>query len=189
MPTRVPNNRCLWTETNRGVAQRHGMTLAEVTIAVAISSILLGIAVTMLVRLQAWDARFRDDAITTQQVAQLAELIRRDIRAATNVALASPRVLTVNVHDERDIHYELTPLGCLRIVEHPVGKEEQRELFRVGPDLIWRVESSQSGVRPNVTVTLEQPSDEPTTSNTVRLVASANRGADLPPNELMNSTN
>src|SRR5262245_55829996 len=121
MPTRVANNCCLWNEPNLGVAQRHGMTLAEVTVAVAISAILLGIAVTMLVRLQTWDARFRDDSITTQQVAQLAELLRKDVRSATNVTLESPRVFTINVHDERDIHYELTPLGCLRIVEHPVG--------------------------------------------------------------------
>jgi prepilin-type N-terminal cleavage/methylation domain-containing protein len=160
--------------------QQRGMTLVEVTVAVAISAFLLGIAVTMLVRIQSWDARFRDDAVSIQQLPRLAELIREDVRSATNVVLESPTLLTVNVQEERVVHYDLTPSGCLRIVEHPIGKEEQRNLFRVGRDLKWNVESFESGVLPNVTVTLELATDEETSRGKVLFVVSANRGAGLP---------
>ena len=163
------------------------MTLAEVSVAIAVSAFLLGIAVTMLVRLQRWDARFRDEAITTQQVTELAELIRKDVRSATNVALKSPQVLIVDMQDERHVHYELTPEGCLRIVEHPIGMEEQRDLFRVGAELIWDVDTSQTGVRPNVTVALERRSNEPTVGKRTIVIASGNRGADLPPEDLLSS--
>jgi hypothetical protein len=157
------------------------MTLVEVTAAVAISAFLLGIAVTMLVRLQGWDARFRDDSVSIQQLARLAELVREDVRSATSVVLESPKLLTVNVQDERVIRYELTPSGCLRIVAHPVGKEEQRDLYRVGHELKWNVESFEPGVLPNVTVTLEMAIDEETSGGKVLFIVSANRGVDLPP--------
>jgi prepilin-type N-terminal cleavage/methylation domain-containing protein len=168
--------------------QRRGMTLVEVSVAVAISTLLLGIAVTLLVRLQGWDARFRDDSVATRQVAQLAELIRGDVRSATNVAVESPKLLTVSLQGDRDVRYELLPSGCLRIVEHPVGKEEQRELFRVGRELTWNVESSQTGIYPNDVITLELAVDEGTRVAKVLFVVSSNRGADLPPVALLEAT-
>ena len=174
-------------ERSLAIVPRRGMTLVEVCVAVAVSAILLGIAVTLLVRLQQWNGRFRDDATSTQQVSLLAELIRRDVRSATQVALETPQVLVVDMHDQRIGRYELTPSGCLRIVKDPSGKGEQRELFRVGPELIWNLGSGM-GVRTHVTVVLERPRDEPASETRVLLFASANRGADLPPGEVRNST-
>jgi len=178
-----------WSTNERRLqfAQRRGMTLVEVCVAVAISVFLLGIAITMLVRLQRWDTRFRDEAITTHQAGELAELIRKDVRSSTNVTLASPQVLRIDMQVEGQVRYELTPDGCLRIAEQPAGKVELRELFRVGPELIWNVEASQAGVRSNVVVTLERKSTEPTSGNRVLLLASGNRGADLPLGDSLSS--
>jgi prepilin-type N-terminal cleavage/methylation domain-containing protein len=162
-------------------SRQRGMTLVEVSVAVAVSALLLGIAVSLMVRLQRWDLRFRDDATTNSQVALLGETIRGDIRAATDVALASEHALIITGPNQRQMRYELTSPGCQRIVEQPVGKEERRELYRLQPELVWTLDSTAGSTGPNILVTLEQRSSDPTGKNMVRLVASANRGADLSP--------
>ena len=161
-------------------SQRQGMTLVEVSVAIALSAFLLGIGISLVARLQRWDVQFRDDSMTVEQLANLGELIRRDVRAAVDVSLVSKQVLIASAPGDRQIRYELSTLGCQRVVEQPVGEEERRELFRVGSGVMWTLIASSGDSRQNVTITLEQPQPETSGTNTVRLLASANRGADLP---------
>jgi prepilin-type N-terminal cleavage/methylation domain-containing protein len=158
---------------------RYAMTLVEIMVVVAISSVLLGVAISLVVGLQHWDRRFRDHALTGEHLARLSEAIRTDIRNASNVTLSVDTTLVVATHD-REIRYELRPEGCLRVVKQLVGATERSELFTFGSAPSWELKRGTPGRRPIIIVSLQRPGAKETDSIVTLLMVYAAMGADLP---------
>ena len=133
------------------------MSLVEVMVVVTLSSILLGVVISLAVSLQQWDRRFRDHGVRSDQTARLAEAIRADVRRATDVSLPAKEILSVAAHDQQEIRYELRPEGCRRTVQHAGGPPERSELFTIGPAESWQLERGTPGRHSAVVVSIERP--------------------------------
>ena len=148
-------------------------------VVVALSSILLGVAVSLAISLQQWDGRFRDRLVSSDQLAELAESIRSDIRAAANVSLPTKDSLVISAIDQSEIRYELRPDRCERIIRRAPGSEEKRSLFSIAA-AAWKIEHGTSGRRPTIIVSLERPDVDKSAVDSAHIVVYAAMGADSP---------
>jgi hypothetical protein len=83
-------------------------------------------------------------------------MIRTDIRAADDVSLAAQTVLLIEAPNEREIRYELTALGCKRIVNEPGRGKPSVDFYAVGPALSWSLEQGPSGRLPLYIASLQR---------------------------------
>jgi type II secretory pathway pseudopilin PulG len=155
---------------------RSAITLVEVCVVMALSAVLLGMAVALLAGLLRWDYRFRDQGVRAEQLALLSETMRSDIRDATDVTLAAKETLVVTGADQRTTRYELTPAGCERTVKLGDDANLQRELFGIGTSVHWNLEAASGGATPTMFVMLERSDRE---NNFTQLLLAASRGANL----------
>ena len=93
------------------------MTLVEVSVVAALSSILLGVVISFTVGLKQWDRRFREHGLHNEQAVRLSNCIRADIRQCDDVSLSAENVLVIAALDESQTRYELLPDGCRRVVK------------------------------------------------------------------------
>ena len=64
---------------------------------------------TLAVHLRQWDRHVRDHSQHGNQLTNLAETIRADIRRATSVTLPEKKIVAIAGPDSREIRYELQP--------------------------------------------------------------------------------
>jgi hypothetical protein len=151
-------------------------SLIELCVVMAVSFVVLGAATSLLVGLNRWNYRFRDQAVRAEQLALLSETIRSEIRDATDVSLPARDSLRIAGPDERTIRYTLTPAGCERTVQVGDDPVESRDLFRVGENLVWKLEPVAADAPLTVIVTLERNDRD---AAATQLLIAATRGADL----------
>ena len=156
------------------------MTLVEVSVVAALSSILLGVVISFTVGLKQWDRRFREHGLHNEQAVRLGNCLRADIRQARDVSLSAENVLVIAAPDESQSRYELLPDGCRRVVKHSGdAPEKQVESFNIGAAKSWRLERGAPGRRPAMVVWLEGPIPDKSSIGSILFVYAA-LGADLP---------
>ena len=118
------------------------MTLVEVSVVAALSSILLGVVISFTVGLKQWDRRFREHGLHNEQAVRLSNCIRADIRQVRDVSLSAENVLVIAAPDESQTRYELLPDGCRQVVKQSGdAPEKQVESFNIGAAKSWRLEA------------------------------------------------
>ena len=156
------------------------MTLAEVMVVVALTSILFGVAISLLVGLRDWDRNMRRHSIQNEQLMRLGEVMRADIRQAAEVSLLSENAVVIRSSDEKQVRYELSPEGCRRIVTVSGATKPLTDLYAVGPATSWTLEPGAPGKRPLFAVTLHRTSPD-NERRVAPLLVHAAVGADAPP--------
>lgn len=132
------------------------MTLIEVLVAVAVSSVLMGVAISLLLGLKKWDRNLREQSLRNEQTIRLINSIRSDIRRAADVTQPSDQTLDIRLMDEAHVRYELTPEGCRRIAIVSGESGTRAELFAVRNARSWNVERRTDGRRPMIALTLNR---------------------------------
>ncbi len=156
------------------------MSIIEVLVVVALSTVVVGIVITVLTSLHRWDRRLGDGNARAAQVARLAEDIRADVRSATDVALAPDGELVLTSPNREPVRYTVVPQGCRRTAGEPGGGSSV-ELYRVGPGEAWTLGDGPPGRRRMIVVTLARPAAADRPERTVPVVVYAALGADRPP--------
>jgi hypothetical protein len=162
-------------------AGRPGMMLVEVSVAVALSTIVLGLVVTVAIALKQMDRRMQTRTVERQRQLELAELIRTDVRLAAEVVLPSEESLVVRSAEGRETRYEIASDGIRRTIQLPDGKTIGNDRFAIHFAEAWETQRDESGRRPLVMVTLRrQLADTSHAAKPIPFVAYAALGADVP---------
>ena len=157
------------------------MFLVEVMVVVGLSSVLLGVVVTMLIGVRQWDRKFRNHGVHSDQLARLSSSIRADARRASDVSLPNANTLVVTAADKSQTRYELAADGCRQIIKRTVdGPDEQANLFTIGPAESWALEHGAAGRLPATIVSLTGTQSDKSAPDSVLLLVCAAIGADLP---------
>jgi hypothetical protein len=155
---------------------RPAMTLAEVMVTVAVSTILMGVVASLLFGLRKWDRSLREHSVQNEQLIRLAETIRADMREAVDVTMPSEDVLIVDAGDAGLSRYELSRQGCRRILATPGEANARIDLFAVGPAKSWGFER-RVGRLPMIELTMNRETLEGE-NRAAPLVVRAALGAD-----------
>jgi hypothetical protein len=123
-------------------------------VVVALSTIIMGAVISLLVALMQRDQSIRLFAVQCQRQSELAEMLRADIRQAEDVSLPAETMLVVTAPDGGQTRYELAATGCRRIVTRPGEQRPGIVWFAIGPALSWVLEKGPPGQRPLLMVTL-----------------------------------
>jgi len=141
------------------------MSLIEVMVAATLSSILLGVVISLAVRLQQWDRQFRNSGVRSSNAERLTESLRSDIRNAKEVSLADKSNIALTTVDHQEIHYELLPDGCQRTVKRAENATESHDSFIIGSSGSWHVERDASGRRSAIIASFEETPREGENTN------------------------
>ena len=156
---------------------RAAFTLVEMIVVITLSAIVFGIVVPLAQSLMRWDQISRTRGLHGEQLAELAELIRADIRHGTDASLEAGGSLVVTSSAGEPIRYELDNEGVRRVVVGGRSAESRTDLLTIGGTQSWKIEKTATGRRPLILVTLERaPTEDPPTPFLVQ----AELGADLP---------
>jgi prepilin-type N-terminal cleavage/methylation domain-containing protein len=139
---------------------REGFSLIEVLVAVAISSLLMGIVVSLMLGLKQWDRVSRTNSVRSEQLLRLAGVLRTDIRAGRDVLVSVEGPLVVMTASGEQLRYELGADGCRRTVVAPGDAAPRTDLFAIGQAANWIVERKATSRRPLVAVTLANAAAE-----------------------------
>jgi hypothetical protein len=160
---------------------RAAMTLPEVMVAVTLSSLVMGVLITLTIALKQRDRTIRSFAVESERRGELAELLRTDIRSATGVSLASATMLVVKRPGGGEVRYDLAASGCNRTVVEPNGSKVQFDSYVVGTATSWSLAPGPAGRRPLFVVTLNRsPGSKDTEARQIPLLVYGALGADLP---------
>ncbi len=160
------------------------MMLAEVMVAVALLTIVMGVVISLLVSLRQWDRRLRDGNTRVEQGLRLADRLRTDIRQSTDVSLPTKDALVITSTGNKQTRYELAPEGCLRTVGAGDAATSSRDLFSIGRAASWSLEPGPPGRLPMFIVSLHRANaadEQPV--RPAPIVVCAALGADLAPAE------
>jgi type II secretory pathway pseudopilin PulG len=161
--------------------RRAAFTLVETMVVAVVSSLVLGIVVSLLVALQHHDQSIRRHSLRNDQVSRLAEAVRADIRRGTTVAAPSAGELVVAGANDDDIHYKIVAEGCQRTAIANDSATPSRELFSVGPASAWQIVPGPAGRRSLYIVSLVRENDIAGESSKPLVVVQAALGADALP--------
>jgi len=116
---------------NRHV-RNSGTTLVEMILALTLGAAILGAAGTILARVVALNSAATDHLHGVTALSNLGRQFRSDVHTASGATASSaagrPAKLTLDVADGRQIEYEITSSGLVR-VETGEGRPERREAF------------------------------------------------------------
>ncbi len=115
--------------------KRRGYSLIEMSIVIALLTILLSGAAMLLASLMIHTGRQRVTYNELQVATRLGEAFRRDVRGATKVqigdgAMPSAGQLTLNLADGTQVEYQVVDRGVERIARDG-DQPKQRELYRL----------------------------------------------------------
>jgi hypothetical protein len=165
--------------STRRDAFRRAITLLEVLVVVALSSLVMGVVVSFAIALQQSDRNVRSFFVRIERLSELAEALRTDIRRAADASLASEKKLAITLASGGEIQYELGESGCQRVVTTDDKTPATREFFAVGACESWTLEHGTPGRRPLVMVTMRYAeTDKEAKSGPAPLLVYAALGAD-----------
>jgi prepilin-type N-terminal cleavage/methylation domain-containing protein len=163
----------------RNLRGRAAFTLVEMMVVIALSAVVLGIVVSLAQGLMRWDQLSRTRGLQGEQLAELAELLRTDIRHGTDASLAAGGSLVVTSSEGEQIRYEPDNEGCRRTVAGGPSAEPRTDLLTIGGTQSWKIESTATGRRPLILVTLERAATEDPPTPPTPFLVQAELGADL----------
>ncbi len=131
-------------------------TLVELMVVAALTTILFGVAMSLLIGLRDWDRKMRDQSRQNEQALQLCESLRSDVRQAIELPTLSPQKLVVRLPDDRCIHYELARGGCQRTIATSVNNTLQSNFFAVSGLASWNLSPNQPGRLPAFVITIDR---------------------------------
>ena len=166
------------TTTNFNRRRRRAFTLVEVLVVVALSSLLLGVVISVVQGLIRRDQATRAGSPRNEQLAALAEVLRTDIRRGSDVSLATDDTLLVAFPAGETARYQLDSGGCRRKVTRTGDETAYTDLYDIGRGTTWKIERDYSGRRPLVLATLERAADNYPHTALVPLSVEAVLGAD-----------
>jgi type II secretory pathway pseudopilin PulG len=159
---------------------RPGLSLVEMMVVITLSSMLVGIVVTLAVSLIESDRRLRNAGVTSNQLAELATMLRSDIRRATGVATEDDeKWLSAVLADGRRAVYTCNSEGCQRQLLDAEDAVTRTDRFRVETTTHWSIERMPPGRRPLIAVTLHRASAKDPTATPPPLLVYAALGADV----------
>jgi prepilin-type N-terminal cleavage/methylation domain-containing protein len=156
---------------------RAAFTLVEMVVVITLSAVVFGIVVPLAESLMRRDQISRTRGLHGEQLADLAELIRTDIRHGTDASLDAGDSLVVTTSEGAPIRYELDNEGIRRAVVGGPSAESHTDLLTIGGTQSWKVEKTATGRRPLILVKLERA---PTDAPPAPFLVQAELGADLP---------
>jgi prepilin-type N-terminal cleavage/methylation domain-containing protein len=164
----------------RNRSQRGGLSLVEMLVVIALSSLVFGIAISLMLSMQKFDRHRVTNNSSNEQLLRLADTLRADIRAGSDVRLADEKSLVVRMPSGEQIRYEIKSDGCRRAMVTPDASQLHADLFAIGKATQWNVEQTKSGRSPLVAVTLEQRvhKNQPTSPKLMPFLVCAALGAD-----------
>lgn len=157
------------------------MSLVEVMVAVTVTVLVLGVALSFAARLQQWDRRHRGHLPRNEQLSRLAETLRTDVRRAEDLALPTPQELVATTTGHGHIRYQLTAEGCRRTVEATDATPEAAELFAIGPTGTWELDRNTTGHLPLASISIKPTAEPDAATGNLTLNVLAAIGADRPP--------
>jgi prepilin-type N-terminal cleavage/methylation domain-containing protein len=158
---------------------RAAFTLVEMVVVVALSAVLLGIVISLAQSLMRWDQLSHTRGVRGEQLAELAELLRTDVRHGTDLLIVAGGPLVVTSSAGKQIRYDLEKEGCRRTIVSDGTAESRTDLLTIGEAQTWTIEKTVTGRRPLILITLERVAiADPPTAPTPFLVQ-AELGADL----------
>jgi prepilin-type N-terminal cleavage/methylation domain-containing protein len=160
-------------------SRRGGFTLIEMLVVVTLSTILLGVVVSLLQGLLKRDQAARSGSQQIEQTFALAERIRDDVRRGVDVSLPAAQVLEIRLPGGRLSRYSLDSAGCRRTVM-PVGAgKAYTDVYCAVHGDAWRIDRGDIGRWPLVSITLEQtsPGERPAAGPALSVAGAL--GADL----------
>jgi prepilin-type N-terminal cleavage/methylation domain-containing protein len=167
-------------ELRNSAESRGGFSLIEMLVVIALSSVLLGVVVSLMLGLKQWDRVSRTSSVRNEQLLRLAGVLRSDIRDGTDVLLSIDGPLVVMTASGEQLRYELLSDGCRRTVVAPGVAAPRTDLFAIGKATKWNLQRKPAGRRPLIAVTLEQDvaKNEPTAPRWMPFLVCAALGAD-----------
>jgi hypothetical protein len=167
--------------SRREVAVPQAMVLIEMIVVAALAAMVMGVVISLTVALKKRDQAIRAFGVQCTRQSELAELLRTDIRQASDVSLPAETMLVITGVDGRGSRYELTATGCRRTVTTPGEGQPGLDWFAVGPATSWTLEEGSPGQRPLFMVTLNYADSKSAKgSRQLPMLVYAALGADLP---------
>jgi prepilin-type N-terminal cleavage/methylation domain-containing protein len=160
---------------------RDGFSLIEMLVVIALSSLVLGVVVSLMLELRQWDRLSRSKTTRNEQLLRLASTLRSDIRRGADVLLSVEGPLVVMTASGEQLRYELGPEGCRRTIVAGDAAAPRADLFAIGKASKWNVERRPAGRRPLLAVTIEQDAkrSDPTAPRLLPFLVYASLGADV----------
>lgn len=134
---------------------RDGFSLVEMLVVIALSSLVMGVVVSLMIEFRQWDRLCRVKNTRNEQLLRLSSTLRSDIRRGNDVLLSVEGPLVVMTASGEQLRYELGPEGCRRTVVTRDDATPRDDLFAIGQASKWNVERQPTGRRPLVAVTIE----------------------------------
>jgi type II secretory pathway pseudopilin PulG len=159
---------------------RRATTLVELLVVVTLVTMLLAIVGSLAVHLRQWDRQVRDHTQHGNQLSNLAEALRTDVRRATSVTLPKKNTVAIAGPENREIRYELQPEACRRTVQIPGDPSPRIETFAIGSADSWKLETATSGRYPAYTLSLERSDSGKTDSQSAPFFVYAALGSEVP---------
>jgi prepilin-type N-terminal cleavage/methylation domain-containing protein len=157
-----------------------GFSLVEMLVVIALSAMVMGVVVSLMLELRQWDRLCRVKNTRNEQLLRLSTTLRSDIRRGNDVLLSVAGPLVVMTASGEQFRYELGPEGCRRTVvtrDDPVPRDD---LFAIGRASKWNVERRPAGRRPLLSVTIEngEVRRDPAAPRLIPFLVYASLGAD-----------
>ena len=161
-------------------SSRRGFSLVEMLVVIALSSLVLGLVISLMISLRDFDRLSSTKNTRNAQLLRLADTLRGDIRRGNDVSLSVEGPLVVMTASGEQLRYELGPDGCRRTVIKPGVARSSTDRFAIGEATKWNVERKAMGRKPLVAVTLEQQvhKNDPTAPKLLPFLVYAALGAD-----------
>lgn len=123
---------------------RRGFTLIELTAGITLSALLMGIAVTVLIKFDRQDKHIGLRQRQSSDLARLADHFRADIHVATRVTVPDKNapagtIFDIRLPDGTSVEYRQTKQHLLRVASDAEGKKRQ-ERFLLTPDTTFAIE-------------------------------------------------
>jgi len=159
---------------------RDGFSLVEMLVVIALSSLVLGVVVSLMFELRQWDHLCRLKNTRNEQLLRLSTTLRSDIRRGNDVLLSVAGPLVVMTASGEQLRYELGPEGCRRTVVTSDDTSLRDDLFAIGRASKWNVERQPAGRRPLLAVTIEKDEKrrDPASPRLLPFLVYASLGAD-----------
>lgn len=152
---------------------RFGGTLMEMLVVIALTAVLLGSAVSMIVSLMAYRSGSNQRVLEISEQNRLTDVLRRDLRQAKSVSIDSESVLSIIDEQNEPVRYSLTGAACRRDCTQAEGTQRRFEQYQIGDYSAWEIVELSDGNESLLEVDIKPGSKESVgpVSPTLRIVA------------------
>jgi prepilin-type N-terminal cleavage/methylation domain-containing protein len=141
---KLPQQRLVVNISDQARRTRHGFSLIELSAVATLSALLMGIAVTVLIKFDRQDKHIGLSYRHSSDLSRLADQFRADVHAAKSVVVPdndSPAgaVASIQLPDGTHIEYRQIKQHLVRVTIDSQG-EERHERFLVTPETVFAIE-------------------------------------------------